>query len=173
MLYHSAQSAPRPVKSWKPTPQTRCQATRSICVNWEYREKRDGALLIIESGNGSAGWLGVEALRSVYLGASSRSWTLSPPHSTLSSFLPALSVLAGPRPPSGWRVWPLGFWRMGLGRRVLAGAGASLLLMVESGLQKSNSSEKAGEPCERGCPSSGALVALLKYRGPRREASVG
>lgn len=62
---------------------------------------------------------------------------------------------------------------MGLGRRVLAGAGASLLLMVESGLQKSNSSEKAGEPCERGCPSSGALVALLKYRGPRREASVG
>lgn len=130
---------PGPVNSWKPTPQTRCQATRSICVNWEYREKRDGALLIIESGNGSAGWLGVEALWSVYL-----SNPLSPTLHSFFLFLPSFCVLVGPCPPSGWRVWLLGFWRMRHGRCVLAGAGFSLLLLmvVESGLQKSNNSEK-------------------------------
>lgn len=101
-----------PVNPRKPTPETRCQATRSICVNWEYREKRDGALLIIESGNGSTGWLGAEALRSVYLGASSRSPALSPPtlHSFfLSFFLPPPSVLVGPHPPTGWSGRPFGF----------------------------------------------------------------
>lgn len=71
-LYHRNQKEPeepragraeRPVNPRNPphtpTPQTRCQATRSICVNWEYRERererRDGALLIIESVNGSPG----------------------------------------------------------------------------------------------------------------------
>lgn len=64
------------------------------------------------------------------------------PHSSLSFFLPPLSVLVGPRPPGGWRVWPLGFWQMRLGHCVLARASVSLLLMVECGLQKSNSSER-------------------------------
>lgn len=104
-----------PVNPPKPTPETRCQATRSICVNREYREKRDGALLIIESGNGSTGWLGAEALRSVYLGASSRSPALPYPHTPLflsfllSFSLPPPSVWVGPQPPTGWRDWPFGF----------------------------------------------------------------
>lgn len=66
--------------------------------------------------------------------------SLSP---TLNSFfLSSSSLCFGPsRPPSGWRVWPLRFWQMRLGHCDLATDSISLLLMVESGLQKSNSSE--------------------------------
>ena len=134
----------------------RCQATRSICVNWEYREKRDGALLIIESGNGSAGWLGVEALRPVYLGASSRSQTFSPLHPALSFFL--LSVFwPGPAHPVAGESGPWGFWQMRLGRWFQARASISLLLMVESGLQKSNSLERL----ERFVSASARALGLL------------
>lgn len=62
--------------------------------------------------------------------------------STLSFFLPLLSVLDGHHSPSGWRIWPLGFWQMRLGCCILARVGVSLLLMVESGLQKSNNLER-------------------------------
>lgn len=158
-----AELRPRACKLFKPTPQTRCQATRSICVNWGYTEKRNRALLIIESGNGSAGWLGIEALRSVYLGASSRSQSLPHPHSTPPFSSPLLCVLVKPCPPRGCTVCPLAFQRMKVGCWFLAWASISLLLMLVLGPQKSKGSERL-ELCECQSPRNWGFCGCVEIQ---------
>lgn len=133
---------PGPVNSWNPHPKRGAKPQEAFASIGETQKKRDRALLIIESGNGSAGWLGIEALRSVYLGASSWSENLPTPLSTPPFTLPPPSVLVRPCPASGWRGKHMAFWQMKLGCWSLAWTSISLLLMIESGLQKSNSSKR-------------------------------
>lgn len=150
----------------------RCQATRSICVNWEYREKRDGALLIIESGNGSTGWLGAEALRSVYLGASSRSPALSPPaiqSFLLSFFLPPPSVLVRPHPPTGWSkrpFWVSDTWDLA----AVLKPGPALLFSYADGRvwtpKKQQLKERPEHFWRHECPRTRGFCGLAEIRGP-------
>lgn len=125
--------SPGPVNSWNPHPKRGAKPQEVFASIGETQEKkRQGSSnyrVWKRKRRVIRNWGAVVCLSGSFL--STPSFTLPPP-----------SVLVRPCPPGGWRGKHLAFWQMKLGCWSLAWTSISLLLMVESGLQKSNSSKR-------------------------------